>query len=213
MSYDYFFEQGDPDTPTLLLLHGTGGDEMQLVDLARAAAPGATLVALRGNVNENGKLRFFRRLADGVLDEADIRERAAEAATFLASLFEEKMLRKPIVIGYSNGANFAAAMMLLGQSCFRAAILMRAVAPFSERPSAALAAIPVLMLSGERDSEIDVRQTRRLEVDLIQSGAAATHFILAADHSPCAADLNAIALYMEHFNNRPDGVTPQSASG
>ena len=100
------------DAPPLLLLHGTGGDENDLLALGRAVAPGSALVSPRGKVSENGMPRFFRRLAEGVFDEADLRRRADELAGFIAEARAAYGLAAPIALGFSNGANIAAALLL-----------------------------------------------------------------------------------------------------
>src|SRR5438046_4557153 len=104
-----------PSGRVLLLLHGTGGNEDDMVPLGRDLDPVAALLSLRGNVLENGMPRFFRRLSEGVFDEADVVRRAHELADFIAIAakqyeFDPKQLT---AVGYSNGANIAAAVLLL----------------------------------------------------------------------------------------------------
>src|SRR5215469_7328264 len=107
------FIPADADAPpvTLLLLHGTGGDENDLIGIGRMLVPGAALLSPRGKVLEHGMPRFFRRLAEGVFDEDDVRARANELADFIAAAREEYGLLAPVALGYSNGANIAAAVM------------------------------------------------------------------------------------------------------
>src|ERR1700742_1919045 len=102
-----------PHRPPLLLLHGTGGNEDDLVPLGRAVAPGSALLSPRGPVLENGMPRFFRRLAEGVFDEADVRRRAQDLADFVAAARVAYGLAAPVALGFSNGANIAAATLLL----------------------------------------------------------------------------------------------------
>ena len=97
----------------LLLLHGTGGTEDDLLPLGRTIAPGAALLAPRGKVMENGMPRFFRRLAEGVFDEADVMARAAELAAFIDEAMRQYGLERPVALGFSNGANMAAAVLML----------------------------------------------------------------------------------------------------
>src|ERR1051326_3224821 len=96
---------------TLLLLHGTGGNENDLLPLGRAIAPSAALLSPRGQVLEHGMPRFFRRLAEGVFDEDDVRRRAGELADFVVAARQRYDLAAPIALGYSNGANIAAAVL------------------------------------------------------------------------------------------------------
>ncbi len=126
----------EAEARTLLLLHGTGGDENDLLDLGHAIDSTAALLSPRGKVLENGAPRFFRRLAEGVFDEADVAARAKELALFVeAAMVDYEIDREKLVtVGYSNGANIAAAMMLLGIAPFSKAILFRAMVPLSQVP-------------------------------------------------------------------------------
>ena len=112
------FVPGEEDGPVLLLLHGTGGDENDLLDLGRSLLPGAALLSPRGKVLENGMPRFFRRLAEGVFDEADLIQRTHELADFVDAALAEYHLqgRRVVAVGYSNGANIAASILLLRPS-------------------------------------------------------------------------------------------------
>src|SRR5580700_10011226 len=132
LSFIHRFEKGaEPDARPLLLLHGTGGDENDLVSLARMIAPTAPLLSPRGKVLENGMPRFFRRLAEGVFDEDDVRRRAQELAEFVEEARARYGISSPIALGYSNGANVAAAMLLIRPEALAGAILLRAMAPLS----------------------------------------------------------------------------------
>src|SRR5476649_929016 len=114
LSFAHRFEPGsDPTRLPILLLHGTGGDEDDLLPLGRVVAPGSALLSPRGKALERGMPRFFRRLAEGVLDEDDVRFRAGELADFVAEARAAYRLTAPVAIGFSNGANVAAAMLLL----------------------------------------------------------------------------------------------------
>ncbi|MDP4823600.1 MAG: alpha/beta hydrolase, partial [Aestuariivirgaceae bacterium] len=113
LSYIHRFEPGNAASPPLLLLHGTGGNEEDLLPLGRAISPGSALLSPRGKVLENGMPRFFRRLSEGVFDFADVRLRAGELAAFVGEARAAYGLAAPIAVGYSNGANIAAAMLML----------------------------------------------------------------------------------------------------
>src|SRR5579864_1786644 len=121
-------------TRTLLLLHGTGGDEKDLLELGRDIDADAGLLSPRGKVLENGAPRFFRRLAEGVFDEEDVVVRAHQLAQFIIAATDAYKidLNNLVAVGYSNGANIAAAMMLLGVAKFNKAILFRAMVPLSK---------------------------------------------------------------------------------
>ncbi len=137
LSFVHHFEAATrPAAPAVLLLHGTGGDETDLLPLGRAVAPGAALLSPRGKVLENGMPRFFRRLAEGVFDEADLRHRADELARFVTEARETYGLPAPIAIGFSNGANIAAALLLLHPGVLAGAALLRAMVPLRDPPPA-----------------------------------------------------------------------------
>src|SRR6266567_1473638 len=117
--------------PTLLLLHGTGGDERDLLPLGRELWPGAALLGVRGKVLENGMPRFFRRFAEGVFDVEDLKHRTNELADFVAAAAQHYGFAadKVVAVGYSNGANIAASMLLLRPEILRGAVLFRAMVP------------------------------------------------------------------------------------
>ena len=189
-SFVHRFEPaGAPDRPPLLLLHGTGGDETDLLPLGRMLAPGAALLSPRGPVLENGMPRFFRRLAEGVFDEADLRRRAADLAAFVGAARETYGLPAPLTVGFSNGANIAAAMLLLHPEVLAGALLIRAMVPLAEPPAADLAGRPVLILSGSLDPIVPAQNAARLAAQLGAAGAAVTHEVLPAGHGLTQADL------------------------
>lgn len=189
LSHVHLREPGtQPGRPPLLLLHGTGGDEHQLVPFARLVAPGAALLSVRGQVMEDGKLRFFRRHAEGLLDEDDIRAKAAALAAFVADARTAYGLATPIAVGRSNGANIAAAMLQLHPDALAGAALLRPVAPLSDPPDADLSGKPVLILSGTDDPIAPPHWVDRLEAQLRGAGATVEHVRLAAGHGEVPAD-------------------------
>src|SRR5205823_2563346 len=131
--FSYRFIPG-PGDRTLLLLHGTGGNENDMIPLGRSIDRDAALLSPRGKVLENGAPRFFRRLAEGIFDEADVVRRAKELAEFLDRATTEYAIDATqfVAVGYSNGANIAAAMLLLGVANFAGAILFRAMVPLMQ---------------------------------------------------------------------------------
>src|SRR5216117_3950350 len=116
---------------TLLLLHGTGGNERDLIPLGRELDPNAALLSPRGKILENGMPRFFRRLSEGVFDEDDVILRANELADFVTAARDTYKLEAPVALGFSNGANIAAAMLLLRSEVLAGAILLRAMVPLT----------------------------------------------------------------------------------
>lgn len=189
LSFVHRFEPAaDAKRPPLLLLHGTGGDENDLIDFGRAVAPGAALLSPRGKVMEGSMPRFFRRLAEGVLDEDDIRRRADELADFIVEARQAYGLPSPLALGFSNGANMAAALLLLRPEALSGAVLLRAMAPLTEPPIADLTGKPVLILSGSTDPMISSEGAARLAQQLQQAGAEVEHRTLPAGHRLSQAD-------------------------
>ena len=178
--------------PPLLLLHGTGGDEHDLVPLGQAVAPGSALLSPRGKVLEHGMPRFFRRLAEGVFDEADVIARANELADFVAEAREAYGLAAPVALGFSNGANIAAALLLLRPEALAGAALLRAMVPLGAPPAVDLAGKRVLILSGAMDPIVPAENAGRLAGLLERSGALVRHQNLPAGHGLSQADVTIV---------------------
>src|SRR5271167_3951889 len=143
LSFAHKFEPASGSSPlALLLLHGTGGDEADLLPLGRAIAPGAALLAPRGKVLENGMPRFFRRLREGVFDEDDVRRRALELGDFVAEARRAYELPALLAVGFSNGANIATALLFMRPEALEGAILIRAMVPLRDPPQADLSGKP-----------------------------------------------------------------------
>lgn len=191
-----FIHRFEPATASgqapLLLLHGTGGDENDLLPLGRTVAPGAALLSPRGRTLEAGMPRFFRRLSEGVFDEDDLRRRTHELADFVEQARAEHGLPAPIALGFSNGANIAAAMLLLRPEVLSGAVLLRAMSPFAKPPAATLAGKPVLIVSGSFDPIIPEENAARLAATLSGAGAAVEHRSLPTSHGLSQADLRLV---------------------
>ena len=160
---------------TLLLLHGTGGDENDLMPLGAALAPDAALLSPRGQVLENGMPRFFRRLSEGVFDEEDIKLRAKELAGFIAEAAREYSLdaAKIIAVGFSNGANIAASLLLLYPNALKSAILFHPMVPLVPETTPDLEGVRVLITAGRRDPIVTPPETERL-ANLLRNASAET---------------------------------------
>ena len=158
---------------TLLLLHGTGGDENDLVPLGRELAPEAAILSPKGKVSEYGAPRFFRRLAEGVFDHEDLVFRTHELAQFVEAAAEEYGFdpSRLVAVGYSNGANIAASLMLLHPRLLRAAVLFRAMVPFEPEEVPDLSGMPVFLAAGRMDRMIPPENTERLAEILEEAGA------------------------------------------
>lgn len=190
LSHIHRFVPGNRNEATpLLLLHGTGGDENDLLPLGQAVSPGASLLSPRGQILENGMPRFFRRLAEGVFDEDDLRRRANALADFVNDARERYDLPAPIALGYSNGANIAAAVLQLRPDVFAGAILLRAMVPLTDAPVVKLTGKPVLIVSGQFDPIIPASNSQRLAVELAKAGADVQHRTLPIGHQLSQADL------------------------
>jgi predicted esterase len=177
----------------LLLLHGTGGDENDLVPLAAELLPGAGVLSPRGKVLEQGMPRFFRRLAEGVFDLEDLKLRTGELASFIEEAakqygFEKKKL---IAVGFSNGANIAASLLLSRADALGGAVLFRAMVPFV--PPSPLTpphdGTPVLLSNGRIDPLVSATETERLATLLRDAGAAVKVEIQPAGHNLTANDI------------------------
>jgi predicted esterase len=191
-----------PTTPsdwTLLLLHGTGGDEHDLVPLGRQLAPGAALLSPRGKVREAGMPRFFRRLAIGQLDIPDLLVRTDELAAFVTAAAAQygRDPAKIAALGFSNGANIAVSLLLRETNPTRpllaSAALLRPMLPYEPEGSLTLNGTKVLIAAGEGDPYSSPEQTRRLAEVLGAAGAAVSvHVEPGAGHSLGAGDLRAL---------------------
>ncbi|MFN2509568.1 MAG: alpha/beta hydrolase [Chthoniobacterales bacterium] len=175
----------------LLLLHGTGGDESDLLSLGRELVPGAALLSPRGKVSENGAPRFFRRFSEGVFDEEDVIRRANELADFVGRAATEYKFDAGQVtaVGYSNGANIAAAMLLLRPEILAHAILFRAMVPLSHLPRLDLSGTRVLLSAGRHDPIVLLENVQRLGGLLRTAGAEVTLQIQEASHGLITEDI------------------------
>jgi predicted esterase len=173
-----------PGAPVLLMLHGTGGNEEDLLSLGDLLSPGAAMLSPRGQVLENGAPRFFRRLAEGVFDITDLHARAGDLARFVegASKAYEFAPGSAIAVGYSNGANIASAMMLDHPGVLRGAVLFRGMIPFEPESPARLDGVKVLISNGRRDPIVPASQVSRLAEILREAGAETSVELQNAGH-------------------------------
>jgi phospholipase/carboxylesterase len=197
LGFIHRFEPGSSGD-TLLLLHGTGGDERDLLPLGRRIAPRANLLSPRGQELENGMPRFFRRVAMGVFDEANLTQRAGELGRFVRSAakryrFDPARLR---AFGYSNGANMAAALLLLDGPLLAGAALLRAVLPLTPPQLPDLAGKPVLIVAGRRDPYAPIDRVEGLADRLTRAGAAVDLRWTDGGHEPESAEIDSIAEWL-----------------
>jgi phospholipase/carboxylesterase/glyoxalase family protein len=159
--------------PTLLLLHGTGGNENDLLPLGRELLPGANLLSPRGKVLEHGMPRFFRRLAEGVFDEEDLKLRTEELTGFVEEASERYGFDpgELFAVGFSNGANIAASLLLSRPEALRGAVLLRPMVPFEPEEAPDLSGVSIFVAAGELDHLVPKENTARL-VELLRDAAA-----------------------------------------
>jgi predicted esterase len=198
-AFEHRFVPATTDEPrTLLLLHGTGGNEDDLLPLGRLLLPGAALLSPRGQVLEHGMPRFFRRLAEGVFDLDDLRSRTAALAEFVrwaagAYGFDPGQLT---AAGFSNGANIAASLLLLRPDTLSGAVLFRAMVPLEPDTPPALAGVRVLVGAGRQDPLVPVGEANRLAQMLEAAGADVSLHWEAAGHQLTQGDVTAARLWL-----------------
>jgi predicted esterase len=165
-----------PEAPTLLLLHGTGGNENDLLPVGGMLDERAALLSPRGKVLEHGMPRFFRRLAEGVFDHEDLMRRTHELAGFVERSVDEYDIdqRRLFAVGFSNGANIAASLLLTYPRLLAGAVLLRAMVPFEPDSAPDLSRIPVYLAAGRSDQMVPPENTERLAQVLREAGADVT---------------------------------------
>ena len=191
-----------PSNRTLLLLHGTGGNKGDLIPLGRELDPNAALLSPRGKVLENGMPRFFRRLAEGVFDLEDLKTRTNELADFVAAAARYyKLAADHIVgVGYSNGANIAASMLLLRPEIMHGAILFRAMVPLNPDTLPNLSSVHVWIGAGDQDPIVPASETKSLVELLRRAGADVTIRFAKAGHGLTNGDLEAARDWLRALN-------------
>jgi predicted esterase len=184
---------------TLLLLHGTGGNERDLIPLGRELVPNASLLSPRGKILENGMPRFFRRLAEGVFDLEDLKTRTNELADFVAAAVRHYHLvaNRVIGVGYSNGANIAASMLLLRPEIMHAAILFRAMVPLVPDKLPYLSSVHVWIGAGDQDPIVPASETKRLAELLRRAGADVTIRFFNAGHGLTSSEIETAGQWLK----------------
>jgi len=195
LSYHHVFQPGtDPAAAPLLLLHGTGGNERDLLPLARTLSPGAAVLSPRGDVSEHGANRFFARLAEGIFNPAEVTRRTHALADFIAAASTHYGLdpSRLTAVGFSNGANIAATILQLRPAVLGGAILLRSMVVLDQPAAAAsLTGKRVLLLNGTADPIVPLDHPPRLAAFLRSGGAEVTQQMVPASHGLIAADLTA----------------------
>jgi predicted esterase len=195
-------EPSAPSRPSLLLLHGTGGNEQDMLPLG-GLMPGANLLSPRGQALENGMPRFFRRIAEGVFDVEDLRRRAADLAAFVARAAEEYGFdpARVYAMGFSNGANIASALALLHPGVLRGAVIFRGMVPLEPDPLPSLSDFRALISNGRVDPIVTTEETERLARLLQRAGADVELHWQPAGHQLMPADFNAARTWLDAARN------------
>ncbi|HEX6537352.1 MAG TPA: VOC family protein [Gemmatimonadaceae bacterium] len=185
---------------TLLLLHGTGGDENDLLPLGRALLPGAGMLSPRGKVLERGAPRFFRRLAEGVFDQEDLARRTEELADFVVAATRAYELEPDgvVAVGFSNGANIAASLLLRRPGVLRGAVLLSPMVPFESDSLPDLGGTAVFIGAGRNDPMVPPEQTERLADLLRRSGADVTLHWEPGGHGVTTGEVDAAKRWIAH---------------
>jgi phospholipase/carboxylesterase len=171
---NHIFQQGtDVTAPVLVLFHGTGGTERDLLPLAQTLSPTSSVLSVRGNVLENGMPRFFRRLAEGIFDEEDLIFRTKELYDFLDQAAEEHGFDRQnlVAIGYSNGANIAGSLIFHYPNALRGAILHHPMVPRRGVQLPDLSGTPVFIGAGDNDPICSPQETKDLQKLLSEAGS------------------------------------------
>ena len=190
---------------TLLLLHGTGGNEQDLIPVGRELDPNAALLSPRGKVLENGMPRFFRRLAEGVFDLEDLKYRTNELADFVTAAAQHYGFATDqlVAVGYSNGANIAASMLLLRPEIMHGAILFRAMVPLIPDKLPNLSSVRVWIGAGDQDPIVPTSETKGLVELLRRAGADVTIRFAKAGHGLTNDDLETAREWLRRKLNNP----------
>lgn len=195
----HLFEKGiDTKAPTLVLFHGTGGTERDLLPLAKLVSPNSSVLSVRGNVLENGMPRFFRRLTEGVFDEEDLIFRTKELHDFLDQSAKEYEFDRGnlVAIGYSNGANIAGSLLFHYEHAFKGAILHHPMVPLRGIQLPNLAGVPVFIGAGTNDPICSPGETEELEKLLSGAGADVTVHWENFGHQLTSSEVNAAAAWL-----------------
>lgn len=203
-AWPHIYRPGAVERPVLLMLHGTGGTEHDLLGLADALDPDATVLAPRGRVTETGMNRWFRRLTEGVFDLDDVERRASELADFIGAARAHYGLvdRKLVAVGFSNGANVALATALRHPAIVARVIAFSGMHPLPERCAAvsagagALAGTSVLLLNGERDPMAPLASVDALAAELEEGGATVRQVRRTGGHGITEADVYAAQAWL-----------------
>ncbi len=182
--------------PTVVALHGTGGNEREFLSFSQTLVTGVGHLSVRGEEPENGQNRWFRRFAEGVFDEDNLRFRADQLADFVQATLRTE---KRIVLGFSNGANMASALVIRHPELFSAAVLLAPMVPFAEEPMPELTGMPILMVCGEHDPMVPRMNAQTLATQYATAGADVQVHWHAGGHSPDQTSLFVVKSFLANL--------------
>lgn len=197
----HLFQQGT-NRHTLLLLHGTGGNEEDLLPLAGMIDSDASVLGVRGNVEENGMPRFFKRIAEGVFDEEDLKFRTKELKEFLDESSKRNDFDREnlVAVGYSNGANIAASLLFHYEKVMEGAILLHPMVPLRGMDLPDLTGVPIMISAGRNDPLCQPEETEELSQILEAAGAEVEVYWHNSGHQLTRSEIeNAHVWYGKHF--------------
>ncbi|GIP51379.1 MULTISPECIES: alpha/beta hydrolase [Paenibacillus] len=196
----HIYQQGtNAEAPVLVLLHGTGGTERDLLPLAGMISPQSSVLSIRGNVLENGMPRFFKRLAEGVFDEEDLVLRTKELYDFLDEAAETYGFnrRNLVAVGYSNGANIAGSLLFHYSDALRGAILHHPMVPRRGIQLPDLSGVPVFMGAGRNDPICPPQESEDLEQLLSEAGAVVNLHWESTGHQLTGSEIDAASAWYQ----------------
>lgn len=206
-----FVEGSDPSQPPVILLHGSGGSEDDMVPFAQAVAPLAAAFALRGAIRWEEGFAFFRRFPDRTIDETSVRREAPPIAAFIGDVVASRGV-PPVLIGFSNGAIMAAALMMLFPDLVQRAALLRPLSPFATPIGTSLSNNSVLILDAQKDSRRNPEDGLRMAAQFSRAGAAVTRHTVPAEHGPGPQDLELLrrwhSEHLTEMSNFPASPPP-----
>jgi phospholipase/carboxylesterase len=200
-SWPHVFVAGDADTPVVLALHGTGGDEHDLLRLGQALIPGAPIVSPRGQVSEQGMNRWFRRLGEGVFDYDDVIAQADKLAEFVTEATTHYNLvgRELVAVGFSNGANIASATALLHPAVLNTVVAFSGMYPFADRdPVGDVSGVKIFLAQGTADQMAPQASGDRLEEVARKHGATITRHLRPGGHGITEDDLAGATQWLQN---------------
>ncbi len=203
MGQDTYFHKtraGDAGQPLFIVLHGTGGDENQFFDFGSRLLPQATVVSPLGDVSEHGAARFFRRTGEGIYDMVDLQRATTKLADFIRANRDHYQAGPVIGLGFSNGANILANVLIEDPDLFDAAVLMHPLIPFAPKPAAAKPSRRVLLTAGERDPICPVPLTKSLETYLKAQGGSVETIWHPGGHEIRSNEIDAIRDFVAPYS-------------